>query len=149
MANFPGSHQRNNQTMQWRFFALRTLRHHGLSEKALHTTFSAKIWSKLTYASPAWCGFISTGASNQLQAFLRKASKFNYYPSSNPSFSELVVKADTELFHKVTSNPLHCLHPLLPPLKISNYDLRKRGHGFSLPLRDDRNFINRTLFRLI
>ena len=38
-------------------FALRTLRHHGLPDDAIHVVFQAVVVAKLSYASPAWWGF--------------------------------------------------------------------------------------------
>jgi hypothetical protein len=130
-------------------FALRTLRHHGLPDESLHLTFSSKVLSKLTYASPAWWGFISEGSKDQLEGFLRKATRFNYYPATQPNYSQLVTKFEENLFHTVASNPSHCLHSLLPPLKSTTHNLRKRGHSYSLPVKDDRNFINRLLYRML
>jgi hypothetical protein len=130
-------------------FALMTLRHQGLTEESLQLTFSSKVLSKLTYASPAWWGFISEEAKCQLEAFIRKACRFNYYSPSKPSFHQLVATLESNLFHSITTNPHHCLHPLLPPLKTSHYNLRNRGHNYSLPTKDDRNFMNRLLYRLM
>lgn len=130
-------------------FALRTLRHQGLSDESLSLTFSSKVLSKLTYGSPAWWGFISENTKAQLEAFIRKAIKFNYYPNTGPLFSQIVDKLENNLFVSITSNPTHCLHPLLPPLKVCKYDLRKRGHNYSLPKKDEQNFIVRTLYKLV
>ena len=130
-------------------FALRTLRHHGLSDTELQLTFSYKVLSKLAYASPAWWGFTSVSAKNQIEALIKKATKFGYYPDHKPNFTQIILSAKELLFHKITSNPYHCLHQLLPPTKNSSYNLRKRGHNYSLPLKDDRNFMNRILFRLL
>ena len=93
--------------------------------------------------------FISESAKSQLEAFLRKTIKFGYYPNTSPTFSHIVDKLDKNLFQSIVSNPLHCLHPLLPPLKVCNYNLRKRGHGYTLPKKDERNYIARTLYRLV
>lgn len=130
-------------------FALRTLRHHGLPDKALYLTFSSKLLSKLTYASPAWWGFISAASNDQLEAFIRKAQKFNYYSKTQPCFSQMVDKIESDLFRRIEMDPHHCLHPLLPPLKSSNYGLRKRGHSYMLPTKDDRNFVSRLLYKLL
>ena len=130
-------------------FALRTLRHQGLSDESLSLTFTSKVLSKLTYGSPAWWGFISENTKAQLEAFIRKSMKFNYYPSAGPPFSHIVDKLENNLFVSIASNPNHCLHPLLPPLKVCKYDLRKRGHNYSLPKKDERNFIVRTLYKLV
>jgi len=130
-------------------FALRTLRHQGLSDESLSLTFTSKVLSELTYGSPAWWGFISENTKAQLEAFIRKSMKFNYYPSAGPPFSHIVDKLENNLFVSIASNPNHCLHPLLPPLKVCKYDLRKRGHNYSLPKKDERNFIVRTLYKLV
>jgi len=44
-------------------YALRVLRHHGMTEIGLHAVFRAVVVSRLTYASPAWSGF--TTATNR------------------------------------------------------------------------------------
>lgn len=130
-------------------FALRTLRQHGLPDESLRLTFTSKILSKLSYASPAWWGFITESSENQLDAFLRKACRLNYYSDTHLTFSTIVEQLETNLFNNIASNPHHCLHSLLPPLKSSNYNLRSRGHSYKLPAKDDRNFINRLLYRLV
>ena len=84
---------------------------------------------------------------DQLQAFVRKAIKFQY---ANPDTNLLDVmdKQDNRLFESVISNPQHCLFPLLPSARHTTYNLRKMGHGFTLPnVKDTRNFINRCLFK--
>ena len=40
-------------------FALRTIRAHGMREATLHDTAKATLVPQLTYAAPAWCGFLS------------------------------------------------------------------------------------------
>ena len=73
-------------------FALKTLHHHGLSEKSIQLTFTSKVLSKITYASPAWSGFISEGSRDQLEGILRKTCRFKYYSPSKPTFSQLVIE---------------------------------------------------------
>ena len=131
------------------FFALRTMRQHGLPDKALHNIFQSKILSKLLYASPAWRGFISQSIYNQIEAFLRKATKFNFYADASSDLASILDKLDQNLFESITNNPNHCLYYLLPPKKVKNYDLRKRGHDYNLPLKDEKIFINRCLFKYI
>jgi len=130
-------------------FALRTLRHHGLSEDSLRLIFASKILSKLTYASSAWWGFASAASRDQLEAALRKARQFNYYSPTQANITDLVQQYDYNLFKNITADPHHCLHSLLPPIKQTAYNLRPRGHNFCLPNKDDRNFINRVLFSFL
>ena len=39
---------------------------------------------------------------------------------------------DRKLFAHIT-DPIHCLHHLLPPTARRSYNLRKRQHGYQLP----------------
>ena len=120
-----------------------------MSDQLIYKIFESKIIAKLSYASPAWWGFCSSSTKEQLEAFLRRAMKFNYYPRSAPTFTQIVEKLEYSLFRCITSNENHCLYSLLPPLKTCNYNLRKRGHSYLLPNKDDRNFINRCLFKYL
>jgi len=47
-------------------FALRTLRAHGMADVLLHDFTNATLISQLTYASPAWSGFVSETDNNRL-----------------------------------------------------------------------------------
>src|SRR6218665_385443 len=51
------------------------------------------------------------------------------------------------IFVRSTTRETHVLRPLCPPVNIRKYDLRPSPHNFLLPLRDDTNYIPRTLFR--
>ena len=130
-------------------FALRTLRAHGLPDSQLITVFGATTLSKLLYGSTAWWGFASQTSKNMVEAFLRKSSKLGYYPAHGATASEVVAKADSTLFKSVCGNELHVLYKLLPPLKTHQYSLRLRPHNFCLPVKDDRNFIQRMLYQNI
>ena len=130
-------------------FALRTMRQHGLDNKSLCQIFTAKILSKLTYAAPAWWGYISTSSKLQLESFLHKANKFNFYPDNQPNFDQIIESIEYNLFRTITENSKHSLHFLLPPIKQMQYNLRKRGHEFILPPKDNCNFINRCLYKYI
>jgi len=48
-------------------------------------------------------------------------------------------------------NPNHVLHQLMPPEKITSYNLRERSHNLTIPLIDNnmlkKNFLYRLLFR--
>lgn len=131
------------------FFALRVMRAHGLNQKCLYLIFASKVLPKITYASPAWWGFLSVGSKQQLEAFLKRAIKFNYYPRNGPSLTDHVMKQQATLFNSIVCNKQHCLFHLLPPLKPSHHNTRTRGHNFSLPEHDDRNFISRCLYSYV
>jgi len=131
-------------------FALRTLRAHGMADFLLHDVTKATLISQLTYASPAWSGFLSITDNNRLQSVIKKAKRFGYLPSSFPNFGELCADADENLFSAVRYNPQHVLHTLLPSVKTPTYNLRPRSHNFTLPgnltTLGSKNFLNRMLF---
>jgi len=53
-------------------YALRVLRHHGMTEIGLHAVFRAVVVSRLTYASPVWSGFITVTDCQRVDAFLNR-----------------------------------------------------------------------------
>ena len=57
--------------------------------------------------------------------------------------------ADDRLFAKIENNKFHVLYNCLPSKKETGYNMRKRKHSFLLPIKDNRNFINRFLFKNI
>jgi len=132
-------------------FALRTLRQHGLPADALQVVFQAIIVNKLSYASPAWRGFVSADDQKRIEALLRRSTKFGYRSSGMPTFASLCDEADERLFYQVTKNTRHLLHPLLPPRRDRHYSLRQRVHDFELPDRTselkNKNFMMRLLFK--
>ena len=130
------------------FYALRTLKQFGLNQAQLQTVFQSKIISKLLHGSLAWWGFLNKSSINQLESFLRRATKYKYYPENGPSISDLVSKHELNLFKTITSDHSHCLYPLLPkPKDITPYSLRARGHNFTLPTKNDKLFISRCIYK--
>jgi hypothetical protein len=127
-------------------FALRLMRQHGMSQQSLQSVFKATSIPKLLYASPSWWGFTSRVTMDRIEAFFRRAKKFGFYSKGEVDAKSLCEAADKTLFRCVTGNEAHALQPYMPPLKSFTYALRKRGHNFELPRKDDRNFINRMLF---
>ena len=61
--------------------------------------------------------------------------------------------ADARFFKAVTTNPDHVLHHLLPKVKATTMELRKRPHNYVLPAKssklDEANFICRMLYNNI
>ena len=130
-------------------YALNILRHHGMCTEKLQQVFYCKVVSKLTYASPAWSGMAGQEQKNRIDSLLRRSKKFGFYPEDGGMFDELCDRADKKLFKKIENNPDHVLYKFLPPKHISKYNLRKRPHNYILPDKDDRNFINRTIYKFI
>jgi len=109
--------------------------------------------SWLTYASPAWSGFITTTDRQRVDAFLSRSKRCGFCPADLPEFGELLEKRDDELFSKIINNPHHTLHQLLPPQSTASqqYHLRHRTHNRQLPAHHghlvDCNFITRLLYK--
>jgi len=55
--------------------SVRVLRHHGMNDVGLQTVFRAVVVSMLTYASPAWRGFIAATDLQRVDAFLRRSKR--------------------------------------------------------------------------
>ena len=132
-------------------FAIRTLRSKGLNSYLTVTVFKSIVLSKLTYASQFWWGFVGTSERERLEAFLRKATRCNFYDGSR-TFVEIAEAADIKLFNAIISNPQHIMFPLLPPMKEqSTTKLRVRAHHFTLPSKKspmmDKIFIIRMLYK--
>ena len=131
-------------------FALRTLRAHGMAQASLHNICKATLITQITYASPAWNGFLSVADKNRLQlSIVTKAKRFGYLPPNYDSFDQLCANADEKLFFNVRYNSNH-VHKLLPSVKCSGYNLRSHHHNYTLPNNNrtliSNNFINRMLF---
>ena len=121
------------------------MRQHGLPEQSLNNVFKSAVIPKLLYAAPAWWGFLSLQNKARFEAFLKRAVKFGFYHEKDANASALVTATETKLFNKVTFLPYHALSYLLPPRKQTNYNLR--SCGFELPRKDDRNFLNRMIYK--
>lgn len=134
------------------WYALKTLRAHGLSDKAIQAVYRSVILARLLYASPAWWGFASAQDRQKVYGFLRRSARVGFCSPELPSFDDLCLEADQNLFNKILSNQDHVLHRLLPPVSDTshNYSLRRRVHDRALPDRlsslTDCNFITRMLF---
>ena len=82
-------------------YALRVFRHHSMNDAGLQTVFRAVVVSRLTYASPAWRGFITGADLQRVDAFLRRCKRSHYCPSDMPDIVELMEEADERLFRSI------------------------------------------------
>ena len=78
-------------------YALRVLRHHGMTEIGLHAVFRAVVVSRLTYASPAWSGFITATDRQSVDAFLSRSKRCGFCPPDMPDFDQLLEEANDQL----------------------------------------------------
>ena len=121
----------SNQSM----FALRTLKRCGLADEPIWSVCRATLVAKILYGSSAWWGFANKTLVNSLEGILRRAVNWGLYPNSGPTLTDLTQSADRVLFNKVLSNRNHTINQLLPPIKITPYNLRPRSHDRVLPLK--------------
>ena len=88
--------------------------------------------------------------TGKVDALLRCLTKFRYL-TDKLTVVDLMIRADTDLFKKMQM-PQHCLHHLLPPLRMTD-SLRQRGHPFSLPECytniQRKSFVMRSLYDFI
>ena len=81
------------------FYAMKTLRVHGLTGEALWNVTRATVVSHLLYASPAWWGYLKSDGKIRLKSVLNKAQCYGYLPSICQTLDELRDKLDKSLFH--------------------------------------------------
>ena len=61
----------------------------------------------------------------QLQSLLNKLMRLNYLPPNYPKVEAIFVSLDERLFSRVTNNPHHVTHQILPPVKSTSRDMRR------------------------
>ena len=62
------------------------------------------------------------------------------------SVETLDVAANHQLFVSIASNPHHVLRRFYHGKETSGYNIRTRPHNFALPVKDDHNFVSRSLY---
>jgi len=94
----------NHLLVSWAqsLFAMRTLRHHGLSTDV--TIFQASIVFKLSYASPVWWGFTSAADRDRLEALVMWSTTLGFHPAIAPVLGTICSEANDKLFTKITSH---------------------------------------------
>ena len=132
-------------------YALRMLRSRQLTGEPLWEVGRATLLAQLTYASPAWWGFLDAAAKQRLQIVVNRAKRNGFLSPTTEQFSQIGELADNALFESVLNNNNHVLFKLLPPKKVPVYDLRQRVHNLVIPKIDDtllkRNFIYKMTFK--
>jgi len=77
-------------------YALRVLRHYGLTDVCLHTVFRSVVVAKLLYACTARSGFITASDRHRVDAFLRRSKRCGYCYPDLQTFNELLVESDCD-----------------------------------------------------
>src|SRR6218665_327666 len=131
-------------------YARRVLRSHGMPTTALHEITRATTIARLLYAVPAWWGFAHAKDRAQVERFISKTMRMGYLPQEFPDVGDLVVDvAERRLLAAVIHSSDHVLRPLFPPVITRRPGLRRRQQEFTLPEKDDLNFIPRILYRTL
>ena len=74
---------------------------------------------------------MSSDLLNRIDSILRKAHKFGY-TTEVLKVTDMLQNADNKLFSLMFRSS-HCLHTLLPDLKVTDIVLRNSGTSFNLP----------------
>lgn len=131
-------------------YGLKLLKSHGMQIKQLSKVTETLLATTITYASPAWWGFLKATEHEQINAIFRKARKWGFTQNEIPTFQTLCKQMDNNLFRSILADPHHSLQHLLPPVKTTGYNLRTRTHNRTLPSEDSnllrKNFIHRMIF---
>jgi len=112
-------------------YLLKLLRDQGMPHTHFNTVFRSIILAKITYALPAWRGFITVEQIGRINSFLQQAFKYGLC-SQLFSFLDLADDADQTLFNSMLKKQ-HCLQVILPEVKTSSLHSRQKGHMFDLP----------------
>jgi len=105
-----------------RCYLLKTLRWQGLSSALIDTVYQSIVLSRLTYALPAWGGFLSKHMINKIDAFLSRSYRFGYMETPR-ILNDILTTVDDKLYNAVCK-PGHCLHTLLPSVRTMPMTLR-------------------------
>ena len=101
-----------------------------------------------TLRSPCLGWLLEFRPLNRIDSILRKAHKFGY-TTEVLKVTDMLQNADNKLFSLMFRSS-HCLHTLLPDLKVTDIVLRNSGTSFNLPHCSyklyKQSFVNRCLF---
>jgi len=61
-----------------RMYLLKLLRQQGLPKHELDIVYSAILVNRITYALPAWAGFLTADLINRVNSLLQKCFKYGY-----------------------------------------------------------------------
>lgn len=134
-----------------RVYLLKLLRDQGLTLEKLVIICKALIVSRITYALPAWGGFVSNEIRGKIDSFFKRIKRYQLIDEVI-SFDSILNSTDLVLF-KSMQVPTHCIFSLLPIIKTQTRHLRTRGHQFNLPIctynLHKTSFVPRCLFKFI
>src|SRR6218665_979293 len=98
---------------------------------------------------PAWRGFASEADRVRVDRLISRTIRMGYLQPNTSDALAMVADAEDRLLAAVSSCPNHVLRPVFSPLIERRPGLRPRPHNFTLPDKDDTNFIPRVLYRVL
>src|SRR6218665_298905 len=108
---------------------------YGLPPKALHEV-----------ARSTTLAFASAADRERIDHFILRTIRMGYLPHHTVDASAMVANAEDLLLATVSSCSNHVLRPVFPPWIERRPGLRPRPHNFTLPGKDNKNFISRVLY---
>jgi hypothetical protein len=110
-----------------RFYLLTQLKCMSLNKLSLDQVFTALIISRISYALQAFSGNLLSSDIDRIDAMFRKAHRWGLTTKVH-RFSEIAADCDKCLVKKIKKVD-HCLHPLVPKLKINNRYLQRNNNN--------------------
>ena len=114
-----------------RIYLLKLLQRQGMPRNLLAVVTYSIVISRVSYALPAWGGFLSVELVNKINSLFKRLLQFGYI-SDRIVVGDLLDDADHDLFRKVC-HPHHSLNHLLPPKRIFTNLQARAGHPFHIP----------------
>ena len=84
-----------------------------------------------------------------MDRFYQRAIREVFLPSDAPTVDTLAQCADDALFGAIVRDRYHVLRHRFQERPMIRYELRARPHPFALPIKDNRNFISRLIYKNI
>jgi len=89
------------------------------------------------------------GGRDLIDRFYQRAIRGGFLPSDAPTVDTLAQRADDALLGTITRDRCHVLRHLCQERPMIRYELRARPNPFALPIKDNRNFISRLIYKNI
>ena len=113
-----------------RFYLLSQLENMAMEKSMLEQVFQSLIISRIRYAIEAMSGKLNNADIDQIDAALRKASRWGI-TSIEHTYRGIADVTDSNLVYKMVTNHTHVLHCMVPEIKINDrYELRNNNKAY-------------------
>jgi len=79
---------------------------------ALYEVVRATMLARLTYAFPAWWGYLMAEDRDRIEHFYQRAIRGGLFPPDAPTVDTLAQRADDAIFGAIIRDRCHILHHL-------------------------------------